>query len=238
VGRLIFVLLAELEIFHSRPIAPTRRIALGHLVLPVDPVPGFGGVLLGGVMAMHMGRVDEELLPDIERLLTQVERGARVVQPRLRHRFQVDRHGLTHSVHRLIGAGDSIEFEFAGQGTPLQHVLGAVYALERLDIEARRKLVPMMKRASQWRGPMGASFISFLAGSASSSVAAIADPRAWALDILGFPGGTVTPSKRDIMTRYRDGLRRVHPDHGGDEGQASRAINDITEARRILLEAL
>ena len=66
------VLLAELEIFHSRPIAPTRRIALGHLVLPVDPVPGFGGVLLGGVMAVHMAKVDEDLHPDIERLLTQI----------------------------------------------------------------------------------------------------------------------------------------------------------------------
>lgn len=232
------MLLAELEIFHSRPIAPTRRIALGHLVLPVDPVPGFGGVLLGGVMAVHMAKVDEDLQPDIERLLTQIERGARVVQPRLRHRFQVDRHGLTHSVHRLLGAGDTIEFEFAGQGNPLQHVLGAIYALERLDVDARRALVPLMKRASAWRGPMGPSFVSFLAGSASSSVAALADPRAWALDILGFPGGTVAPSKRDIMSRYRDSLRRVHPDHGGDEGTASRAINDITEARRVLLDSL
>ena len=42
------VLLAELEIWHSRPIAPTRRVALGRSLLPVDPPPGFGGILLGG----------------------------------------------------------------------------------------------------------------------------------------------------------------------------------------------
>lgn len=232
------MLLAELEIFHSRPIAPTRRIALGHLVLPVDPAPGFGGVLLGAVVAAHMPGVDEDLYPDIERLLSEVERGGRVVQPRLRHRFQVDRHGLTHSVHRLIGAGDSIEFEFATHGSPLQHVLGAVYALERLDHQARRSLVPLLKRASAWRGPIGASFVSFLAGSTSTSVSALADPRAWALDILGFPGGTVKPTKKEVMVRYRESLRRAHPDHGGDEDLASKAINDITEARRVLLDSL
>jgi hypothetical protein len=43
------MLLAELEVWHSRPITPTRRVALGHLVLPTDPAPGFGGLLLGAV---------------------------------------------------------------------------------------------------------------------------------------------------------------------------------------------
>ena len=40
------MLLAELQIWHTRPITPTRRIALGHLVLPTDPAPGLGGILL------------------------------------------------------------------------------------------------------------------------------------------------------------------------------------------------
>ena len=99
------MLLAELEIFHSRPIAPTRRLAIGHLVLPIDPLPGFGGILLGAVMAMHIRDVDEEMHPDIQRLLLEIERGTRVVQPRLRHRFQVDRHGLAYSRHRMMGNG-------------------------------------------------------------------------------------------------------------------------------------
>ena len=43
--------LAELQIFHSRPFAPTRRIALGQSSLPVDPAPGPGGILLGAVVA-------------------------------------------------------------------------------------------------------------------------------------------------------------------------------------------
>ena len=49
------MLLAELEVWHSRAVTPTRRVALGHLVLPTDPAPGFGGLLLGAVVAAHLG---------------------------------------------------------------------------------------------------------------------------------------------------------------------------------------
>ena len=232
------MLLAELEIFHSRPIAPTRRISLGHVYLPVDPAPGFGGLLLGAILSVHIRDVDEDFHVDIQRLLNEVERGSRVVQPRLRHRFQVDRHGLTHSSHRLIGVGDTVEFELNSNGSPLQQVLGCIYVLERLDEETRRVLVPMMRKAFTWRGPIGPSFISYLAGSRTSAVSALADPRAWALDILGFPGGTVKPSKREVMSRFRASMRDAHPDHGGDEKVASKVMVDISEARRILLDTL
>lgn len=232
------MLLAELEIFHSRPIAPTRRLALGHLVLPVDPAPGYGGVLLGAVMAAHMGGVDDDLHPDVSRLLSEVERGSRVVQPRLFHRFQVDRHGLTHSTHRLLAEGDEVRFDLRSNGTPLQQVLGAVYALERLDETVRRGLVPLLRRASTWRGPLGSAFVGYLSGSGGSSLSALADPRAWALDVLGFPGGTVRPTRREIIARYRECVRRAHPDQGGDEDLASSVIVDLTEARRVLLDAL
>ena len=232
------MLLAELEIFHSRPIAPTRRISLGHTYLPVDPAPGFGGLLLGAILSTYIRDVDEDFHVDLQRLLNEVERGTRVVQPRLRHRFQVDRHGLTYSSHRLIGAGDTVEFELNSNGAPLQQVLGCIYVLERLDEVTRQQLVPIMRKAFTWRGPIGPSFISYLAGSRTSAVSALADPRAWALDILGFPGGTVKPSKREVMSRFRASMRDAHPDHGGDEKVASKVMLDISEARRILLDAL
>lgn len=228
------MLLAELEIWHSRPITPTRRVALGHLVLPADPTPGFGGVLLGAVIARHLFEVDDDLHPDIQRLISEVQRGDRVVQPRLRHRFQVDRHGLSRSVHRLIGEDDAAEFVFGTHGNPLQQVLGAIYALERLEPTTRRALGPVLVRSMSWRGPIGASFISYLVGNATNSVSALADPRAWALEVLGFPAGTVKPSKREITQRFRDKLRLVHPDHGGAEDRASREIADLSEARRVL----
>ena len=50
------MLLAELEVWHSRPFTPTRRVSLGHLVLPAEPPPGFGGLLLGAVVAGHLTR--------------------------------------------------------------------------------------------------------------------------------------------------------------------------------------
>ena len=232
------MLLAELEIWHSRPIAPTRRIALGRLILPVDPVPGFGGVLLGAVIASHAPDIDDELTVDIERLMNEIERGEMVAQPRLRHRFQVDRHGLTFSTHRMIRDGDEIRFDLSSQGTPLQQVLGAIYAVERLDPAIRRKLMPALRRAFVWRGPIGTAFINHVAGTKSSDVSALADPRAWALDVLGFPGGTVKVSKKEVMARYRDSLRSAHPDHGGDGDVAHKKIIDITEARRVLLDSL
>lgn len=228
------MLLAELEIWHSRPITPTRRVALGHLILPADPSPGFGGVLLGAVIARHLYEVDDDLHPDIQRLILEVQRGDRVVQPRLRHRFQVDRHGLARSVHRLMGEDDSAEFLFGSHGNPLQQVLGAIYALERLEPATRRALGPVLVKSMSWRGPIGASFISFLVGNTTNSVSALADPRAWALEVLGFPAGTIKPSKREVTQRFRDKLRLVHPDHGGAEDRASREIADLAEARRVL----
>ena len=44
------MVVAEVEIYHSRPIAPTRRVSLGKMHLPTDPPPGFGGILLGGII--------------------------------------------------------------------------------------------------------------------------------------------------------------------------------------------
>ena len=229
------MLLAELEVWHSRPVTPTRRVSLGNLILPVDPAPGFGGLLLGAVVAAHLDDVDDDMLADVHRLLTQVDHGERVVQPRLRHRFQVDRHGLGVSRHRLEGEGESVRFSFDSKGSGLVQVLGAIYALERLDAAARHSLVPVIKKAMRWKGPIGPSFIAHLAGSSASSLAAMADPRAWALELFGFPLGTAKVTRKQVMAAYRDQLRAVHPDHGGDEVEASKAIGDIGEARKILL---
>jgi hypothetical protein len=229
------MLLAELEVWHSRPVTPTRRISLGNLILPVEPAPGFGGLLLGAVIAHHLAGVDDDLVPDVHRLLGQVDRGERVVQPRLRHRYQVDRHGLGRSRHRLEGEGENVHFGFDTNGSELVQVLGAIYAVERLDAAGRRSLIPVIQKAMRWRGAIGPSFVAFLAGATTTSLAAMADPKAWALDVMGFPLGTGRVTKKEVMARYRDQLRLVHPDHGGDEVVAARVIGDLGEARRVLL---
>lgn len=228
------MLLAELEIYHSRPAQPTRRVALGHMVLPVDPAPGFGGLLLGSIVAAHLGGVDGDFVPDIHRLIGEVEVGGRIVQPRLRHRYQVDRHGLSHSTHRLVGEGDDISFDFQANGTDLAQVLGAVYAVERLAPEHRRRITPVLQKAARWRGPIGPALIAHLAGSQTVALEAIADPTGWALDVLGFESDDRRPSKRDVTNAFRRRMRDVHPDHGGSGAAAAQAMSDLAEARRIL----
>src|SRR5213078_837477 len=94
------MLLAELEIRHSRAIAPTRRIALGALWLPTDPAPGFGGILLAAVVAATVGGLDDDSRDDLDVLIDDLERTRRIAQPRLRHRFQTDVVGLDRSHHR------------------------------------------------------------------------------------------------------------------------------------------
>lgn len=231
------MLLAEFEVWSSRPIAPTRRLSLGHLFLPVEPPPGFGGLLLAAVLAASLEGFDDDLLPDLHRLVNQVEHGQRVVQPRLRHRFQVDHVGLARTVHRLSGDGENISFELAKSPNPMQQGLAAVYAVERFDDITRRALTGLLRKAMHWQGAIGPSFIAHLAGvggSTNASILAFADPKAWALDILGFPVGTIAPTKKEVTALYRQRLRDVHPDHGGVGADASQHIIDITEARRLL----
>jgi hypothetical protein len=230
------MLLAELEIYHTRPAVPTRRVALGTLVLPVDPPPGFGGLLLGSVVAQHLPGVDPDLVPDVRRLIDEVERGERIVQPRLRHRYQVDRHGLSHSRHRLLGTGDDVEFDFATTGSDLAQVLGAIYAVERLEPVSRRLIAPLLRKASRWRGPIGPALIAHLAGSQAHELSSLADPLAWALAVLGFPPNGERPSPREVTKSYRTRMRAVHPDHGGDRATASKEILDLNAARRILTD--
>ena len=231
------VLLAELDVWHTRPLAPTRRVALGHLVLPVDPAPGFGGLLLGAVVAGHIRDIDADFVPDVHRLIDQIERDVRVVQPRLRHRFQVDRHGLAQSTHRLLGDGEEIRFDFHTTGSPLAQVLGAIYAVERLGPASRHIVAPVLHKAMRWQGPVGAALIAHLAGTNSTTLSTLADPRAWAMDVLGFAPGSPSPTKKQVTVQFRVKMRSVHPDHGGDHEVASTAVFELAEARRILTEA-
>jgi hypothetical protein len=232
------VILAELEVCHSRPIAPTRRIALGDRDLPVDPPPGFGGILLAGVVANFAGALDDDLIDDLDRLLRQVEVGQRLAQPRLRHRFQQDRVGLTRVRHRLVGEGEEMQFDLdPGSATPAQHVLGAVYAAAEIRPALRGTVVDALRVASRWRAPLGASFVAQVTGrltTFSASTAALADPEGWARVLLGF-GADQAPSPGSVQRRFRELLRRAHPDHGGDPTSAAQRIRELTEARRILL---
>ena len=232
------MILAELEVCHSRPIAPTRRIALGERNLPVDPPPGFGGILLAGIVATFSGSLEDDMYAELGRLVRQVERGQRIAQPRLRHRFQEDRIGLTRVRHRLVGDGEVLKFEIdAGSATPAQHILGAVYAAAELRPALREPVVRALRVGMKWRAPLGPVFVARLAGrdeGANWSPAALADPRGWARLTLGFTTEHA-PTKAAVQRRVRELLRTAHPDHGAATVGAADRIAELSEARRILL---
>lgn len=230
------MLLAELEIFHSRPIAPTRRVALGTTVLPTTPAPGFGGLLLGGIVSTFIPDVDEDLLDDLVALTHQVEAGQRISQPRLRHRLQEDRVGLAKCRHRLIGTGEEILFEIDESIAAEPNVLAAVYAAGRLEADVRPAVLAALRRAMNWRAELGPEFVEFLTDARSTvswSTLGGRDPVVWALGVLGLPPESA--GRRAVQHRFRDLLREAHPDHGGDSDDAAQRITELTEARRILL---
>lgn len=232
------VALAELEIFCSRPHAPTRRVALGQSSLPCEPTPGFGGVLLGGVVARFAAEIDPDLLPEFESLTRELEFGRQISQPRLRHRLQVDTVGLNSVTHRLVGNGETLAFEFDEHGAPEQQILGAVYTAGFFVPQVRRPIMTVLRRAISWGGPVGPDLIASLSGfrgGISGARSAVGDPVKWALERLGFARDALSPSSRDVQRNYRERLREVHPDHGAAVDGAAQRIAELSEARRILI---
>lgn len=235
------VILAELEVYHSRPIAPTRRVAVGRTVLPVDDAPGFGGLLLGAVVARFSQMLDPELLEELEILSYQVEQGQRIAQPRLRHRLQQDRVGLSRSVHRLERLPNKrlhVAYETKHQA-PAQFVLAAVYAAGDVPKVARSSVMGVVRRAIGWQGDteendvllghLSSTYSRFALSSSSQ-----ADPVAWALEVLGLDPNKDVPEQDDLRKTFRRELRMAHPDIGGEAVDAADRIAELTEARRIL----
>lgn len=234
------MIVAEIEIFHSRPIAPTRRVALGARNLPVDPAPGAGGVLLAGIVAHTAPNVEPELREGLVGVIDTLAAGGRVIQPVIRHRFQSDRVGLTLSAQRLISTDGALSFDFEDDlGRPVQLALGAIYAAGSLPTEARSPIFEAIKSSLVWGGAVDARFISFVMGGRTADLADLAawnDPVAWAMEILEIDGDPADePNKRLVQRKFRSLLRQAHPDHGGESLEAASRIAELTEARRILL---
>ena len=230
--------LAELEVYQSRPIAPTRRVALGRRDLPVDPAPGFGGILLGGVAAAFADRIEADLIPDLVRLTQQIENGFRIPQTRLRHRFQTDHVGLNRRTHRLVAAGEGLGFDFDDPpGTAAApQVLAAIYAAGQLPLESRGPVMELVRKGLRWRGPAEDGLLDYLTGRGSMGAwisSGATDPVTWAHAVLGLPEGTAV--RTAVQQAFRDALRDAHPDHGADQDTAAHRIAELSEARRILL---
>ena len=88
---------------------------------------------------------------DVFTLADELEQGRRIPQPRLRHRLQRDRVGLTRSVQRLHRRGGRVVSRLDGlRARPGQLVLGAVYAAGSLPSADRAEAMEAVRRGLAW----------------------------------------------------------------------------------------
>jgi len=248
------MLLAELIVRHTRRHMPTRRVALESAYLPTTgPAPGVA--LLGAVVAECLPRVAPEQVELLPRLLADARHGLTIPRIALRHRLQRDRHGLDRSRHRVIGEDGRLTVELDVHGAPAPQVLGAVLAAAELPSAGRGVALATIAAVmdGRWRGlapdvtvrrivegslapPPLAGTESRRPGGPPAEALWIGIPsdQRWAMEVLGLRGGMAV-IRDDVNRRFRRLLRDAHPDHGGASAKAASRIEELTQAREILL---
>ncbi len=242
------VLLAELNVRHTRRHVPTRRVALGDRVLPAGQ-PGYGPILLAAVAAAHVHGLDEEQAEAFGPFLRQARGGLSVPRRALRFRLQTDTEGLAISRHRLLGEDGGLVLELDTHGQyPVPQLLGAVMAAAAMAAYPRTLSLRAIDQAVKHPGvlpegmlvrylteararprpPLG---IRVVEGDGWWGVPA---ERRWAMEVLGF-GPEAEPERDEVLRRFRRLVRLAHPDHGGAQHFAADRIVELGEARRVLL---
>ncbi len=247
------MVVAELEAFFSRPVAPTRRIAIGRLRLPDDghgcSATSAAAMLLGGVVATFAVHMDNDEINELHRLIDDVEHGRAIPQPRLRHRFQIDRVGLKRSTSRLVmnSSGNYRLRLDHTTSTSAQNVLAAIYSASALGEDQRRSVATAMRVGLEWAGESDTDLLALLRGGhwdGRGPVGLFGGDRVdWALNVLDLTeledvvfSDDRRPGRRDVQRAFRFAVRNAHPDHGAPlEGAAGR-IAELDTARRILLD--
>jgi len=251
------VILAELNVRHTRRHMPTRRVALGDHYLPTSG-PGYGAVLLGAVAAGSAPGLDPEQQDALTRFLDDA-RHDRLSVPRiaLRHRLQTDVHGLDRSRHRIVGESGGVVLELDVHGRAAPQFIGAVMAAATLPThDARRLALRAIESAlvrpgvlpegitvrRMYEGVAGARPIAPGAGGNGSGPMVdqwrdVPAERRWAMEVLGL-GAAMTIDRDDIQRRFRRLVRLAHPDHGAVAAGAAERIAELSEARERLLSVL
>ncbi len=238
------VILAEMDVWHSRSAVPTRRVALGEDRLRFDPSPGPGGLLLAAMVAFYGANLTDEARQTLSELAKKLERGDRVAQPRLRYRLQQDRVGLTNTKHRLVATpGGDISVELDRNTRCEPQLLAAMYRASHVPEPAKSSLFILLRSAMRWRTDVEpdqvnlADMMAYLIGRETRDVTG-RDPsdmvaKSWALHVMGMD--TYDGNARSLQRQFRRQMRQAHPDHGGEISDAGNRIAALTAARKILL---
>jgi hypothetical protein len=252
------VLLAELNVRHTRRHMPTRRVALDDSYLPTSG-SAFGGVLLGAVLAEHVPGLDEEQLDALARLVEAARHGLTVPRIALRYRLQTDTHGLDLSRHRIIGAdlaaGSALPIlELDRHGPAAPQVIAALMAAAALPPSGRKMAFRFVDAALARPGflPEGLEVRRMFQGlpgvrpyppgarapgavpSAGEEWRGVPSERRWAMEVLGLRAG-MEVERDDVQRRFRRLVRLAHPDHGAGSSGAAERIAELADARELLL---
>ena len=259
------MLLAELNIRHTRRHMPTRRVAVDHGYLPTSGA-AFGGVLLGAVVSECVPGLDEEQVDALARLVSVARRGELSV-PRiaLRYRLQRDTHGLDLSRHRITSAAVEagslrpvIELDL--HGPPAPQVIGALMAASQLPSSGRLVAFRFVDAAlvrpgvlpeglevrRRYQGlpgmrPPGPGTTTTIgaggSGAGPDDWAGVPSERRWAMEVLGLQAGHAI-ERDDVQRRFRRLIRLAHPDHGGESMGAAERMAELSEARELLLSMI
>jgi len=244
------VLLAELNVRHTRRHMPTRRVALGDgSYLPTSGL-AYGAVLIGAVLAEHLDELDEEQRELLPRLVRDARDGLTVPRISLRYRLQTDTHGLDRSRHRILAENGRLVLELDRHGRAAPQVIGAVMAAAALPWSGRsvafRAIDDVLRRPTLpegldvrrlYQGVPGLA--PFAPGSAPAAVngdpwRGVPAERRWAMEVLGLRAGMIV-ERHDVQARFRRLVRLAHPDHGAASEGAAERLAELAEARELLL---
>jgi hypothetical protein len=250
------VLLAELNVRHTRRHMPTRRVALDGAYLPTSG-PAHGATLLAAVVATNLPAIEEEGRELLPRLLHDARRGLAIPRIALRHRLQYDTHGLDRSRHRMLGEEGRIVVELDIHGAPTPQILGAVMGAASLHVSGRGIALDAIRQVvdGRWGGLAPDVELRVVAEAMFNGIRpplaaagewnhdappeellwrGVGPDQRWAMEVLGLRAG-MELERDDVSRRFRRLLRDAHPDSGGvSEGAATR-IAELTEARSILM---
>lgn len=206
-----------IEFFHSKPFSPTRRLCLGEVRLPADA----GCLLVSRIAARFGAAVDRATAEEVRDLWAVLCRQSRADQPRGRYRLQTDRVGLARARDSLVSVGGRPRLVVVDRDVaPVTHLLAALYAAA-----GRRRLLDGFLEGFENPEPCN--------GFNASLGYRWPDTRTEALELFGL-GGNGAPAP-EVRRRYRELLRKVHPDNGGDPEVAASRISDLQRALSVIL---
>jgi hypothetical protein len=248
------VILAELDVRHTRRHMPTRRVALDASYLPMTG-QSHGAALLEAVVAENISSLDEEQLDLLPKFLHSAKKGLMVPRIALRYRLQTDTHGLDRSRHRLLDEHGWLIIELDVHGAAVPQVIGAVMAAASMGQSSRLRALRAIEAAVQSPGVIPEPFIvrrlfhgvprdrpplasaGPIRQPADSEWNGVSSDRRWAMEVLGFTAGSDV-GRDDVQRRFRRLLRLAHPDHGAESVGAADRIAELSEARALLLDAV